>query len=208
MAEKKEVNEEKRQEEIQEETAAVRKRWFGRGIYGSKDVPIRLLDGFIGITVAVIILLTIVFAVNGGYVISFETNGGTETPSQRLRYGELLTEPEEPEKPGYEFAGWQREDEPDKLWNFEEDKVGGDMTLTACWTPARITVKFDLNGGSFDGKEEIEPITVIYREPYGTLPVPQKEGEIFAGWLYSGEIVEEDTVVSMTGEHVLTAVWE
>lgn len=212
MTENKEIREMKT-EEIQEkaentENKTVQKRWFGRGIYGSKDVPIRLLDGFIGVTVAVIILLTIIFAVNGGYIISFDTDGGTKVDSQKLRYGELLTEPEPPGKPGYEFAGWQKENEPEELWNFAEDKVGGEMTLTALWIPAEITVKFDLSGGTVDGKEEIEPITVTYQETYGRLPVPQKEGAEFAGWLYSGQLVEADTVVSMTGEHVLTAVWE
>ena len=31
----------------QGENPMIRKRWFGRGIYGSKDVPIRILDGII-----------------------------------------------------------------------------------------------------------------------------------------------------------------
>lgn len=30
-------------------------KWFGRGIYGSKDVPIRILDGLIGVLIVVIV---------------------------------------------------------------------------------------------------------------------------------------------------------
>ena len=35
-----------------------RRRWFGRGIYGSHDVPIRALDAVIGLMIAAIVLLT------------------------------------------------------------------------------------------------------------------------------------------------------
>ena len=31
-----------------EEAIRPKGKWFGRGIYGSKDVPIRILDGLIG----------------------------------------------------------------------------------------------------------------------------------------------------------------
>ena len=40
---------------VPEENPMIKKRWFGRGIYGSKDVPIRLLDGFIAVVVVVIV---------------------------------------------------------------------------------------------------------------------------------------------------------
>lgn len=46
-------------------------------IYGSKDVPIRLLHGLIAAIIAAIVI------------------------------GELVTEPETPEKPGYELLGWR-----------------------------------------------------------------------------------------------------
>ena len=33
------------------------KKWFGRGIYGSKDVPIRILDGFIIGAICFVVIL-------------------------------------------------------------------------------------------------------------------------------------------------------
>ena len=45
-----------------------KKRWFGRGIYGSKDVPIRILDGLITFLIVLTVALTAFFAINGGYV--------------------------------------------------------------------------------------------------------------------------------------------
>lgn len=37
-----------------------KKRWFGRGIYGSKDVPIRILDGLIAFLIVLTVALTAV----------------------------------------------------------------------------------------------------------------------------------------------------
>lgn len=182
-----------------------KKRRFGRGIYDSKDVPIRWLDRLIIVIIAVIAVMVIVFAINGGYTISFDTKGGTEVAAQKLRYGNFVTEPEVPVRPGYTFGGWYYEQNPDINWDFATNKVGGDMTLIAIWNPAEITVKFDPDGGSL--KEQADSIKVTWQDKYGELPVPEKEGKTFAGWEYSGEIITADSTVAMPGEHVLTATW-
>ena len=49
---------------------------------------------------------------------------------------------------------------------------------------------------------------VTFEDAYGKLPVPEKEGYQFAGWSYSGQMIESSTIVTTNGEHVLTAVWE
>lgn len=185
-------------------------KWFGRGIYGSKDVPIRVLDGLITVLIVVTLGMIIYFAVKGGFEIRFDTLGGSEVAAQKLRNGALVTEPEEPYKPGYDFQGWYWENAGEEMeWNFTKDQVTGPVTLSARWTPAEITVKFDLNGGeSGDGETQIEPVQVVFGETYGTLPIPSKEGSIFQGWEYSGQMITSGTVVKMTGEHVLVAVWE
>lgn len=189
--------------------APSRNRWFGRGIYGSKDVPIRLLNGLIGVLIAAIIIMIVYFAIHGGYRISFDTDGGNEVAFQKIKYGELVEEPEIPEKPGYEFLYWFQEGVEAKPWDFAGQKIVGDMTLVACWTPAKIRVKFDLNGGiTVDGSNTVDAVQVIYGEKYGELPIPVREGFSFEGWEYSGALVTADTAVKMTGEHVLTAVWK
>ena len=81
------------------------------------------------------------------------------------------------------------------------------MTLYAVWMPAEVMVKFDLDGGNLDGETYIADKTVTYGEAYGELPVPEKEGFRFDGWIYSGVVIQADTMVTMTGEHVLTARW-
>ena len=93
------------------------------------------------------------------------------------------------------------------LWYFQSEKVTGDMTLTAHWVPTQFTVKFDYDGGTGADGSTVESKQVTFGETYGELPTPVKEGSAFGGWEYSGQIITADTVVQMTGEHVLTATW-
>lgn len=191
-----------------EEAIRPKGKWFGRGIYGSKDVPIRILDGLIGVLIVVIVGMIIFFAVRGGFNIVYDTDGGSEVAARKVRYGEFLTEPETPYKPGYTFDGWYTEKEGETvLWYFQSEKVTGDMTLTAHWVPAQFTVKFDYDGGTGAAGSTVESKQVTFGETYGELPTPVKEGSTFGGWEYSGQIITADTVVQMTGEHVLTATW-
>lgn len=185
------------------------KKWFGRGVYGSKDVPIRILDGFIASAIAVTVFLVFWFATHSGYIVTFDTDGGSQIEEQELKHGELVKKPEIPVKPGYEFQKWVTSEDESlaKEWFFETDQVQNDMTLYAVWTPAQVTVKFDLDGGNIAGETQADDKQVIYGEPYGELPVPEKEGCRFDGWMYSGDIIDADTTVTMTGEHVLTACW-
>ena len=183
-----------------------RPRRFGRGIYDKTDTPIRLLDGFIVGVIIVIVVMVVVFALFGGYTVAFDTSGGTEIASQKLRYGNYIEKPEDPVRQGYEFAGWYYEGHEEETWDFSVDKVGGDLTLIARWEPAEVTVKFDADGGQMP--EGMESMQVNYQGFYGELPIPEKEGRQFAGWEYSGEKITADSMVMMPGEHVLTAMWE
>ena len=152
--------------------------------------------------------MIIFFAVRGGFNIVYDTDGGSEVAARKVRYGEFLTEPETPYKPGYTFDGWYTEKEGETvLWYFQSEKVTGDMTLTAHWVPAQFTVKFDYDGGTGADGSTVESKQVTFGETYGELPTPVKEGSTFGGWEYSGQIITADTVVQMTGEHVLTANW-
>lgn len=197
------------EKEPQTGSVITKKRWIGKGIYGKKDVPIRILDGMIGVFVVVIIGLVVVFAVNGGYYVTFDTDGGSEIVEQKLSYGDFVEQPQVPVKPGYEFVHWvTSEDEYlAEVWSFTENKVEGDMTLYAVWQPAEVVVKFDLDGGSFSDENASMEKQVIFGEVYGELPIPVKEGYQFDGWVYSQQMISEDTVVFMTGEHILMAKW-
>ncbi|MBQ5658693.1 MAG: arginine--tRNA ligase, partial [Peptococcaceae bacterium] len=136
------------------------------------------------------------FAINGGYYVTFDTDGGSEISKQKLSYGDLVEVPETPVKPGYEFVHWvTSEDEYlAEEWNFAENKVETDITLYAVWQPAAMTVKFDLDGGSFPDVEAVMEKQVVFGETYGELPVPEKEGHVFDGWVYSQQWFSETTL--------------
>lgn len=197
------------QEKEQKENPVAKKRWIGKGIYGKGDIPIRILDGMIIGFVITIIVLVIVFALNGGYHVTFESDGGSEVAERILGYGEYVEVPQDPVKPGYEFVYWvtSQDEYLAEVWNFSENKIEGDVTLYAVWEPAEMVVKFDLDGGTVSGESKVSDKMVVFGETYGELPIPEKEGYLFDGWVYSQQVIKEDTVVFMTGEHILTARW-
>jgi uncharacterized repeat protein (TIGR02543 family) len=190
-------------------TPKPRGKWFGRGIYGSKDVPIRALDTFILCLVAGILLFTVIGAVNGGFRVNFDTGvSDLQITTQRVRYGEYATEPETPVRPGYTLTGWSTDSQEVKPWNFTYSTVQNDMTLYAVWAPAQYTVCFDLDGGTVNGNDAAKDQTVTFGQPYGALPAPEKENCTFGGWACNGQIITADTAVTLTSDHILTAVWQ
>lgn len=65
--------------------------------------------------------------------VTFVTNGGSEIPSQTVMYGEYAERPDAPVREGYEFVGWFSDIDMQKPWDFENDKVEGNLTLYAKW---------------------------------------------------------------------------
>ena len=146
------------------------------------------------------------------YNIIYENMEGAENaddnPATFSVVDNVVTFHEPKGKTGYTFEGWYTEKEGEIVqWYFQSEKVTGDMTLTAHWIPAQITVKFNYDGGTDADGSTLESKQVTFGETYGELPVPVKDGSSFAGWEYSGQIITADTQVQMTGEHVLTALW-
>ena len=67
------------------------------------------------------------------YTVSFETNGGSRTASERVKRNGTLTEPTAPTKDGFDFAGWYADKELKEKYDFSA-KVTKSMTLYAAWT--------------------------------------------------------------------------
>ena len=81
--------------------------------------------------------------------VTFDSNGGSEVPSQLVLTGSAATEPEKPVKPegkkkysreNYAFAGWFTDPELTKEYNFELP-VKDDLTLYAKWLPDFVFVE-------------------------------------------------------------------
>jgi len=67
------------------------------------------------------------------YTISFETSGGSEITDQQIAFEENAVKPADPQKPGYTFVGWFKDEDLTLAWNFATDVVIADMTLYAKW---------------------------------------------------------------------------
>jgi uncharacterized repeat protein (TIGR02543 family) len=82
-------------------------------------------------------------------VVTFNTGeGGPVLPSQAVDKGGKATRPPaDPEKTGFEFDGWFKDQLGQTAWNFDSDTVEADTTIYAKWT-ALYTVTFDSRGGS------------------------------------------------------------
>lgn len=101
--------------------------------------------------------------------VAFELGGGTGTTKTLCAKGELLTPPDNPYKDGYYFAGWYKDAECTKAWNFDADKVNSDCTLYAKWLPkSTVTVIADPSTQNIiiDG-EEVVLNTYILRDAQG-----------------------------------------
>lgn len=106
-----------------------------RGLYRNVKISVKTLDKIIIGGIAVIVLLVLFGVANNGYTVTFDSNGGTDVPSQELMYGDLVAEPEPPSREGYEFAGWYTDENCIYPWDMETNQVSQSMTLYAAWVP-------------------------------------------------------------------------
>ncbi|MBR3237524.1 MAG: InlB B-repeat-containing protein, partial [Oscillospiraceae bacterium] len=117
---------------------------------------------------------------------------GDERISEKHAYGSILTEPENPTRPGYVFLGWDKK-VPDYM-------PAEDLSFTAVWEKALYGVRFY----NYDG-ELLEFQQLYYLDvPVYTGPVPTREKDekytyTFAGWT--------PTVTEVLGDAVYTAVF-
>ncbi len=106
-----------------------------RGLYRNVKISVKTLDKIILGGIAAIVVLVLFGVANNGYTVTFDSNGGTDVPSQELMYGDLVEEPEPPSREGYEFAGWYSDENCIYPWDMETNQVSRSMTLYAAWVP-------------------------------------------------------------------------
>ena len=123
--------------------------------------------------------------------VTFESNCDIVLPPVVVKIGDLVAAPSV-SRDGYTLEGWYRDNNftkrwnPDEheagkqtnKWNFDTDRVGGDMTLYAKWTQEQnlMRVRFETNGGT--------PINDAFI-PYGqamTMPISIKAGYTLESW--------------------------
>lgn len=100
----------------------------------ASHIPIKLLDIMIVIGILAMALLIPLLSAKGGFTISFDSTGGTEVSSQKLRYGDAITEPEAPTREDYVFDGWYYDSEGKHRFDFDSTQAERSLTLFALWS--------------------------------------------------------------------------
>lgn len=131
------------------------------------------------------------------YIITFESNGGSNVNSKVVDYKNKVKVPNEPTREGYKFLGWYLND---KKYDFNT-KVTKDMTLVAKWEVASYVIKFDSNGGT-----NIDNQLVNHNDKIIKPTNPTKEGYKFIEWTLEGKTYDFDNLI--TSDITLVAEWK
>lgn len=146
------------------------------------------------------------------YTIEYNANGGKTTPEKQTAVGgESISLAGAIEKTGYIFDGWENNK---KLYDAGErvkdltTTAGGNVVLTAKWSPIKYKISYDLNGAS----GSIANLSMEYDVAKKISQAPTREGYTFGGWEYDGEIYQaSESVKNLTTKNgeviVMKAIW-
>ncbi|WP_459189087.1 InlB B-repeat-containing protein [Parabacteroides sp. APC149_11_2_Y6] len=153
------------------------------------------------------------------YIVTFNTQGGSNIDALKVVEGQKVTKPQDPTKENYIFSGWYKEAACTTVWDFEKETVMGNVTIYAKWVEAAqaCVVTFDAQGGS-----EVAPLTVNKGEKLAKPTNPTKENCSFLGWYkdaaytsaweFATDVVNEDITLyarwSNPGEAVYTVTFD
>lgn len=136
-------------------------------------------------------------ALGVGSAANSEVSGGY-TVARSVTYDEPMGLMPTVSRPGYVFVGWMLEDGPGKGNYVTEDTIvdvssvvmkndgntqEGTYPLRAMYEPYRYNLVLDPMGGTVDPAA----LTVAYDAPIPELPVPEKTGYTFTGWMLDTE---------------------
>lgn len=154
------------------------------------------------------------FYTRNSYKIDFNTNGGVSVPSATNILFEANLSSKKPtsyiegvttkkvDGQTYYFAGWyDNEALGGEKFDFNQNMPAHDILLYAKWDTKKVTVTFDVNGGT----PEIEQQTISYGTTAARPEDPTREGYQFAGWTRNGTPFNFGTPI--TEDTTLVAQW-
>ena len=105
--------------------------------------------------------------------VTFDSQGGSQVPSQDITVGEPASQPDDPTRTGYRFLGWYTAATGGARWDFTQP-VTGDQTLYAQWAylpPANPNYKITL-GDTENGTVTVNPTAAKEGTTVTITPVP------------------------------------
>ena len=159
-----------------------------------------VLFSVIGVIILGVIALFVFQDKDKTYAVTFDSTGGTAIEKQKVKDGDLVTKPSDPEKDNYMFVEWNHNGE---SFDFTTE-VHDDITLKAVWKEIEdgtLVVKFDTNGGSLVSSQNIGKGEKVIKPTD-----PTKAGYKFVGWYNNEAEFDFDTKIEEGIQ--LTAKWE
>ena len=105
--------------------------------------------------------------------VTFDSQGGSQVPSQDITVGEPASQPDDPTRTGYRFLGWYTAATGGARWDFTQP-VTGDQTLYAQWAylpPANPNYKITI-GDTENGTVTVNPTAAKEGTTVTITPVP------------------------------------
>lgn len=134
------------------------------------------------------------------YVVTFDTNGGSDVDSQIIMETNIVANPVKPVKEGYEFLYWSLNDT-----QFIFGTISQDITLTAVWLEITnevqyYTVSFNASGGASVGNQ------VVVESGLALFEETTRNDYDFVYWMYNNQ--EFDFNTRITENITLVAKWQ
>lgn len=158
--------------------------------------------------IALIFLIGLIFTgCSSGYMVNFDSMGGTEVDSINVRGDSTIPIPSVL-KEGFILEGWYTSlnggETLDEKWSFTTSVVNNTMTLYAKWIVNEYTISFESNGGS-----EIQSIVQDFDTNVLQPIEPTREGYTFGGWYLDVELTQEYTFTTIPSEDIIIYVkWD
>ena len=105
------------------------------GLYSRIKMSVKTANAIVLVGSVALLAAIIIISSNSGFTLTFESNGGTFVPSQKVMYGDRVDGEVEPTRQGYEFTGWYLEPACQNVWDISNDKITESLTLYAGWEP-------------------------------------------------------------------------
>lgn len=103
------------------------------GLYKNVKMSIKTADRLILVSIAVLVALLVFSVWNAGFIVTFDSRGGTFIEPQKYMYGDELFIENLPKREGYDFTGWYLDDGCMEKWDFEGKRITESITLYAGW---------------------------------------------------------------------------
>lgn len=132
------------------------------------------------------------------FLVEFDPQGGSPVMSiANVVDGGSITEPEQPVRNGYAFAGWYKDSNYEHEWNFESDTVTAPTKLFAKWEIVTYGINYIDNGAPADMPDSAPDNYNVETATFSLSAPSPKEGYIFNGWYIDSKFIPSSSLNSI-----------